>query len=473
MSVNFPTSLDVLQNPTATDYLNSPSHSAQHANANDILEALEAKVGITGVGFNPASTSAPASLDLHEDTDNGTNKITITAPSAIASDKVLTLPDATDTLVGKATTDTLTNKVLSTGVSLDANADANITQYGMARQAITNGNFDVWQRGTSVAVADQVITFQADRWREYVDKNGGTLPTLTRSRQLHTSGDIANSFYFSRLATNGAGTSLGVSSIGLFAQRIENGTRNLCGLNKKVTVSFWAKSNIANKRSCPNLSQNYGTGGSPTAVEYILGTPITLTSTWTKYTATFTTNTLVGKTFGTAGDDYLSLNFWYMWGTTTGNTLVQASVTAETFVGAGNIDIAQVQLCSGDVALPFQPKSYEEELRACQRYYEKSFQYADAPQVAKDGYIFNSGSSTANQILTIPFKVTKRTTPTITTWNDAASSTNDAAANYVIEGVNNYTDGVISGKNDVKFSIKFATGNAGNKRGSWEASAEL
>lgn len=48
MAVNFPTSLDTLTNPTATDYLNSPSHSTQHANANDILEALEAKVGIDG-----------------------------------------------------------------------------------------------------------------------------------------------------------------------------------------------------------------------------------------------------------------------------------------------------------------------------------------------------------------------------------------------------------------------------------------
>lgn len=46
MAINFPTSLDTLTNPTASDFLNSPSHSGQHSNANDILEALEAKVGI-------------------------------------------------------------------------------------------------------------------------------------------------------------------------------------------------------------------------------------------------------------------------------------------------------------------------------------------------------------------------------------------------------------------------------------------
>jgi hypothetical protein len=42
---NFPTNLDTLTNPQATDTLNNPSHSTQHINANDILEALEAKVG--------------------------------------------------------------------------------------------------------------------------------------------------------------------------------------------------------------------------------------------------------------------------------------------------------------------------------------------------------------------------------------------------------------------------------------------
>lgn len=45
MATNFPTSLDTLTNPTSSDSLSSPSHSAQHANANDAIEALQAKVG--------------------------------------------------------------------------------------------------------------------------------------------------------------------------------------------------------------------------------------------------------------------------------------------------------------------------------------------------------------------------------------------------------------------------------------------
>ena len=48
MATNFPTSLDALTNPTASDPLTSPSHADQHADANDAIEALEAKVGVNG-----------------------------------------------------------------------------------------------------------------------------------------------------------------------------------------------------------------------------------------------------------------------------------------------------------------------------------------------------------------------------------------------------------------------------------------
>ncbi len=52
MSINYPTSLDSLPNPTNTDLLENATlaldHDQQHSNANDAIEALEAKVGING-----------------------------------------------------------------------------------------------------------------------------------------------------------------------------------------------------------------------------------------------------------------------------------------------------------------------------------------------------------------------------------------------------------------------------------------
>jgi hypothetical protein len=54
MAINYPTSLDSFTNPTSTDPTDSPSHSLQHANANDALEAIETKLGI---GASPAGSA--------------------------------------------------------------------------------------------------------------------------------------------------------------------------------------------------------------------------------------------------------------------------------------------------------------------------------------------------------------------------------------------------------------------------------
>lgn len=56
MSSNFPTNIDSITNPNATDPLSSPSHSEQHIIANTAIEALETKVGIDG-------STDPNSLD--------------------------------------------------------------------------------------------------------------------------------------------------------------------------------------------------------------------------------------------------------------------------------------------------------------------------------------------------------------------------------------------------------------------------
>ena len=46
MASTYPTSIDAFTNPLTTDLLTSPSHAEQHANINDAVEALEAKVAI-------------------------------------------------------------------------------------------------------------------------------------------------------------------------------------------------------------------------------------------------------------------------------------------------------------------------------------------------------------------------------------------------------------------------------------------
>jgi hypothetical protein len=60
MATNFPTSVDVLTNPVSNDSLNSPSHSAQHANANDAIEAIESYLLNGGQGLTHITTTTYA-----------------------------------------------------------------------------------------------------------------------------------------------------------------------------------------------------------------------------------------------------------------------------------------------------------------------------------------------------------------------------------------------------------------------------
>ena len=72
MAINYPTSLDTFTNPTATSLLTSPSHAQQHADINDAVEALEAKVAIgnTVLGTYTAYTPTVSGVTLGNATTN-------------------------------------------------------------------------------------------------------------------------------------------------------------------------------------------------------------------------------------------------------------------------------------------------------------------------------------------------------------------------------------------------------------------
>jgi len=66
--------------------------------------------GLVDVG---GTSSSQGRVRLAEDTDNGSNYIELTAPASVASNRTVTMPDATTTLIGTDTTDTLTNKSIA------------------------------------------------------------------------------------------------------------------------------------------------------------------------------------------------------------------------------------------------------------------------------------------------------------------------------------------------------------------------
>jgi len=294
------------------------------------------------------------------------------------------------------------------------------------RNWIINGNMEVAQRGTTWTNPVHTL-YTIDRFIQMVVPDSGTPPTIIHSQQSFTPGDLSGSGKFYRINVDGAGSSFGNASLHGMYQCIENGLNYLCGLDKKVTVSFYAKSDITNKKIGIWLAQNYGSGGSPTSQETITGNKWTLTSTWTKYTYTFTTNTLSGKTFGTDGFDRLILAFFTQWGSNFASYV--GDTIAESFVGAGNIDIAQVALYAGDVSYPFEPVPFDIELQRCMRYYEKSYAYGVYAGAANLSGCCMGRAIDVNycDVDRTTFKAIKRISPTLNIYNGATGTLNSVS----------------------------------------------
>jgi hypothetical protein len=157
--------------------------------------------------------------------------------------------------------------------------------------------------------------------------------------------------------------------------------------------------------------QTFGTGGSPsTAINTIGVTTCALTTTWKKFTIPVAWPSIAGKSLGTNNDDYASCRFWFEAGTnfnTRTNSLGQQS---------GTFDISQVQLEEGLTATSFDYRPIGMELFLCQRYYEESALGTSQKQGTYTNFAGTPPKYTE-------FKVTKRTTPTLTLYTSITKAT--------------------------------------------------
>lgn len=267
---------------------------------------------------------------------------------------------------------------------------------------IINGNFDIWQRGTSLS-SGTGFRYLADRW---CNQSGGT--TYTVSQQSFTVGQTLvpnNPSFFQRMVVTSVA---GSTNFCVTGQRLEN-VKKLSG--KTVTLSFWAKAD-ASKYMSIEVHQNFGTGGSPSDAIQGLGIKkLALTTTWTKYVHTFTLPSIDGKVIGTDNNDFTFIVFWFDSGTS------YAYRNDSLGHQSGTFDIAQVQLEEGSVVTDFENRTFEEELELCQRYYQKSYAQSVFPGTASvvgivyTGRISYVGSNTYTASL---HKIMRATPPTIT-----------------------------------------------------------
>jgi len=143
MATNFPTSKDVLTNPTATDKVSVVNHADQHANANDAIEALETKVGIDG-----SAVTTTHDYKLSNVTD-GDKAVSITGTETLTN-KTLTAPIMISPELGTPASGVATN-LTGTAAGLTA---GNATQTSALKSATTTVNVD----SSTAPTSGQVLT---------------------------------------------------------------------------------------------------------------------------------------------------------------------------------------------------------------------------------------------------------------------------------------------------------------------------
>jgi hypothetical protein len=250
-----------------------------------------------------------------------------------------------------AKTDFATGEVLTATNMNDITGTLNLLQstlYPAGRNKIINGDFGIWQRGTSGFALGGA--YNADRWTFYT----GTPTNKAITQQTFTPGTAPVSGYEGTYFWRFAETVATVADTNNLSQRIED-VRTFAG--QTVIMSFWAKSTTASTTATLRLSQNFGSGGS-TSVNTDAAA-LNLTTSWARYSKTITLPSITGKTIGTSS--YLSAQFTFS------TNLIQT------------IDIWGVQLeaaSTGSTASPFQTASGSigGELALCQRYYYRNTQ---------------------------------------------------------------------------------------------------
>jgi hypothetical protein len=108
--------------PTAIDFDEANSHVNASTGVHGLTGAVVGTTDTQSLTNKALSDSTTTIVDVSDATKAikfdiaGTTSVTGTITTAFTTAKTVTIPDATDTLVGKATTDTLTNKTLTTPI---------------------------------------------------------------------------------------------------------------------------------------------------------------------------------------------------------------------------------------------------------------------------------------------------------------------------------------------------------------------
>lgn len=271
------------------------------------------------------------------------------------------------------------------------------------RNVLVNGAMGIWQRGSPRTSFNEYV---ADRWDTVSDHSGGT---LSAAQTLVTDQEIldAGLRYYLRYAVSGGPTG---GTVHQLINRTE-GAQTLAGTT--ATLSFWAWADAPITVGL-TLTQNFGTGGSPSGSVSVGITPVNLTTTPRRFIRTIAIPSIFGKTIGTNFDDRLGLAF-------------SLPVNAN-FV----FNLTGVQLEKSDTVTDFDLIPGPLEILLCERFYQTGVVHVVGYQVAGEPQVQN-----------YPLRTYMRRFPDVTLTGvvegNCSGSSVDASSNTLVVNVGNAT----------------------------------
>lgn len=260
------------------------------------------------------------------------------------------------------------------------------------RNKLINGDFNIWQRGTSFTQTTlgtgSAASYSADRWQTH---RAGDPIQVTRQ----TSG-LTGFQYCARIQRTASNS----KATGVILSQVIETANSIPLAGQTFTLSFYARSG-ANFSSASNAlianiitgtgtdQSGYdsvipGTGGFTGTVRTALNQTFNITTSWVRYTATATFN---------ADTNEIAVRFYYI-----------PSGTA----GADDwFEITGIQLELGSTATPYETISISDELAQCERYLQV---WKDDNKALYSGHYWSATESLG----TLNFRVSMRIAPTLT-----------------------------------------------------------
>lgn len=343
------------------------------------------------------------------------------------------------------------------------------------KNAIINGDFSIWQRGTSITGYTGGTAYAADRWLGAA--NGAVVFDIKRSTDVPSVAQAGRLFNYSlHLDITTADASIAAGDYTFFQQIVE-GYNWVNFAQRSLTLSFWVKATKTGTY-CIGLT-NSGADRSFVA-EYT----VNVTNTWEFKTINIAASPSAGTWDYTNGQG-VRVSFIVAMGSTfqgsTGWQTGQFYCTSNQVNGSdsssNDFRITGIQLEVGDQATEFENLPFTVQLERCQRYYQKTFLLATAPAQAVGidtgelNWTCINASTVSGARWVFPTRM--RAAPTVTTYNPVSASSQarnrGAGADAASTGTVNVSESGV---------YLFATDNAAATQGSTvslhaTASAEL